>query len=865
MKILNSTELRNNIALIAMVYLILSAWLMQSANAASTDPCDAAFTYTIDKTSTGNWIYTFSTDCDKSNIYWTFNHATIGRQDLGYGKEFQHVFSEAGDWNVALFIDGGPFKDVQTISAPDPSECFINASDLGFHSSSSPSPSESALFHYYVTAPSSVINPKYTFDTGDGTVYTSLLDSHDHLAPIFHSYPVEGTFNACFSITDDAGFSCTVCEEVDVVAKTCTSSFDYETNDSDPFLYKFTAQDIDSDLKYTWRVDGEIVSSNSIMDYKFPKTGTYDLEMFSLNETTGDLCVSTESVYVVGCNTGFSYTIDKSSTDNWIYTFTANCTESKIYNWFFASEDGSSIEALYGQEVKHVFAKGGNWDVSLSLDRRTREEQIVTVPNPKECSFIVSYVDLSFVSSPEGELKGNYIHFNLAVPPNDKAMQYSLDLGDGRIYTDEQLKNSTGQLHNIFIPYREDGVFTACFSATNNNDFSCELCNDVEVVAEPCGTLFNYSQDEHNSLKYTFIADKPKDIDSSTTPFLYEKRYSFIWRVNGETITNTDSSFEYEFPSAGSWKVEMFMFNENTGELCTASETIEIKPEGNLYIQGELFADLVPIDGGKIILYKLKNDKWERVHEELVSNGEFKFKGLAKGKYLIHARGDEFIHQAFIPTYFVNGIGWQDAYEIDLTGSAEDIKITLIRSQNEIEGQGKLAGRIILTDLTNINDTEAVVILKDRQSQRAVKWTVSNQDHDFSFDELPFGSYQVTLEMPSHSVTKNFDITESQQSIEDIQLKPSDVLGVDETILTTMEVYPTVITDRLFISNSGYAGEQFELELVNILGNTTLKEKLRLNRQETVSLPLPAMEPGVYFLKTKNQEGKAVTIKLIKQ
>ncbi|MEO1256711.1 MAG: hypothetical protein AAFY41_17750, partial [Bacteroidota bacterium] len=210
---------------------------------------------------------------------------------------------------------------------------------------------------------------------------------------------------------------------------------------------------------------------------------------------------------------------------------------------------------------------------------------------------------------------------------------------------------------------------------------------------------------------------------------------------------------------------------------------------------------------------------------------------------------------------FVNGIAWQDGYELNLYGPVQELMVTLIRSQTLSAGSGKVQGRM----LADHPDEPYILLLKDQASKKVMKWAVSGPDQSFSFDELPFGRYLLTAEKPSQSVSRSFDLTENQPIVSDIELNPSLVLGQSDAFSNELGIHPTIIEDYVYLKNEAYAGHDFSVKLRSITGQLVMTEDLRLEAGQTAKLALPVLERGIYFIKMVNVEGHLKVAKLIKR
>ena len=341
------------------------------------------------------------------------------------------------------------------------------------------------------------------------------------------------------------------------------------------------------------------------------------------------------------------------------------------------------------------------------------------------------------------------------------------------------------------------------------------------------------------------------------------KDFTYEWKINDEFVS-ADSVFEYHFKEAGIYVVRFIVFDQKQNS-CTSEQQIQVTESSadSLYIRGFLFADVLPVDNGVVALYREENQEWIKVMETETVNGEYVFDDLVKGRYLMHARGNEAVHFAFIPTYFVNGISWIDAYHLDLKNPVEDVKITLIRSEElNASGLGALSGRISNGDET----TPDIVLLKDQVSGKVIKWTITDENHGFSFDQLPYGSYKVTAEKPGTSFSQSFELTELRPEILDIEMNPGVVSEVKDLMeLTTLNVYPTKFSNEIYLENNGYSNEDLSIELITTSGKRVVSQQISLGVAEKRTIKTFDANRGLLIMKVRSESGKVLTKRLIKE
>ncbi|MEL7145431.1 MAG: PKD domain-containing protein, partial [Bacteroidota bacterium] len=427
---------------------------------------------------------------------------------------------------------------------------------------------------------------------------------------------------------------------------------------------------------------------------------------------------------------------------------------------------------------------------------------------------------------------------------------YMVDFGDGTVV--QELVHEGTDAPAIRHTYEEDGSFLILYRVFTRLHGSCEQTREVQIGSmEPLMCEFEYDLDGT-----TFIGSPPENDHQNI-----EYRWTF-----GDGSDATDTSYvAHTYASSGKYTVCLEMFRDN--ESCRSCQEITVERANqtdSMYIHGSLFADLIPVDAGVVELYQKDNEEWLKIAESVTDQGSFKFEDLSRGEYLMYARGNEQLHFAFIPTYFVNGISWTDAYHLQLDQSAVEVKITLIRAEglNE-EGEGKIAGRIINSEQ---GEQETVILLQDLISKRVLKWTMSDENQSFQFTDLPFGRYQIKMEKPGDSFVKAFELTENAPEILNFEMNPGVVSDTDNELSQDfLKVFPTSVSEYLKIQNTRNYHQSLQIEFFSTAGNLVLSDHIHLGASQEHRVDLSGLQPGLLILRVRDEAGTSMIKRLIKE
>ncbi len=544
---------------------------------------------------------------------------------------------------------------------------------------------------------------------------------------------------------------------------------------------------------------------------------------------------------------GFSYQVDP--LDTLIYSFeTDSVRPNDSYHWFI---NGSSVSDT--SFFSYTFPdSGGNYlvmlEVSSGLDTCS-QSQMISILTPSVGDTTFCDAGFSFQVDPN-----NSLNYTFEIDSIQSGRSYAWLVGDSSVL------DSTSFVYT-FSP----GTHVVELSVFNAVD-TCSTSQELTVLDNTqdnpgfCDANFTFQETSSGEFTYSFAID-------SIQP---DKFYN--WFVD-ETLVESTSSFIYTFPEVGGYDVRLSVFDSL--DTCTVTQILIVSSPDTidtdtivsdaLYIKGRLFADVVPIVGS-LDLYKQTEDQWERVASVQSTEEGYSFEQLEKGNYLIHARGREEIHQVFLPTYFAKGRGWLDAYALDLYGSAEEVNVTLTRSELfGTDGVGTVEGRLL--DSGSASSGAYVVFLMDPSMKRALKWAVSDEiTGEFSFGSLPYGNYQLLVESPQRTASTAISITESQPGIS-VEMEIKEVItGLDEGFdeLSALKIFPSFVEGKLSIKNTG-SEEQMRLIFRSVSGKVLIQEEVRLGTGEMHSSDLSTLVPGVKLLQIVIDGGKEKNIKLIKK
>jgi hypothetical protein len=112
-------------------------------------------------------------------------------------------------------------------------------------------------------------------------------------------------------------------------------------------------------------------------------------------------------------------------------------------------------------------------------------------------------------------------------------------------------------------------------------------------------------------------------------------------------------------------------------------------------------------------------------------------------------------------------------------------------------------------------------------------------------------------EIVTNNITNNFSITVSGE--ETVTVEFMEIEGIDVIHLSSVEIYPNPVTDELIIKNA----EQVQRVVISNTLGQIVKEETLYGAHETV-ISTENLQSGLFFVTLKNNEGLAITRKIVK-
>lgn len=354
---------------------------------------------------------------------------------------------------------------------------------------------------------------------------------------------------------------------------------------------------------------------------------------------------------------------------------------------------------------------------------------------------------------------------------------------------------------------------------------------------------------------------------------------SIIWITNGDgNFDNNTLVNPTYFPGDSDNELGVVLLEMMVYSSCgSASDSVTILIEPYYSVEGKLWASQKAVNPGIVIAF-IENDVGTRAVqiESVEYDGTFKFEKLMEGNYYMYALPDTNNYDYIVPGYYANKLRWQSAYLLPVDANVYDIDIYLPSTDFVLPiGIASISGHMDKPSDTKYNSdiyctpwfensnnnfcrdglSNITVLLYDRTETKLLDYTLTDDNGNFYFNQLPFGNYIVDAEKagylsfpsplitlsPEHAHETNVILQINQKKI-GISLSPTTLEDINAT------VFPNPASTEINILFSNPLLLRSQLEIFDLRGNRVLSYNILIeNTSSTIKLDIIGLSSGLYF------------------
>ena len=682
----------------------------------------------------------------------------------------------------------------------------------------------------------------YLWDFGDGNSSTQVTPTHTYAQPgIYGVSLLINTAGGCFSSYFDS-------VQVGNQTAACSANFLANTLPNNQVQFFNLSNPLDSFAmaNYVWEFgDGTVDSSSFCCPIKtYNSPGTYEV-CFSFTTLNGCSASYCDSV-VVGnaCQAGFTF-----DTTGQAVNFT-NTSQGNNLNYFWSFGDGVTSTAI---SPNHTYLSAGTYSVCLLISNNagcvdSLCQSITVGPAGANCS-------ASFI--PLNQSNGQIVFQNSSVPVDSTLISsFVWDFGDGNF--DSVDYAVTAHQYNGFGPYQ------VCLTIETVGGCVDTYCDSVFITnAGNCQADFNATT---SGLTANF-----------TNTSIAGPNAVYNWFFGDSVGTSTQVNPSYTYPSAGTYSVILTLIDSTAGGICTDAIVQQVTVSnggggnsGTFSISGAVIADsMMPIFDGQVYLieYDSLTGTLTAVDSTSILGSFYQFTGITPGDYLIKAalQPNSPFYTNYLPTYLGDELFWFDAVGTVVTnGNVVNPTINLIAGSNP-GGPGFIGGSVSQgANKTTGDPVSGVSVLIFTANEEPVEHVKTDVDGNFSFDNLPYGTYHLYVDMMNHYserhvITLTADEPRSMQAIFEVVGNEVVATSLDNDLLADgLKAYPNPALERLRVEMTLTQPAEVSLRLINLMGQTLMQQSLG-QRQGRLSpeLNVGALPAGIYTLEVQTDQQTA--------
>lgn len=405
---------------------------------------------------------------------------------------------------------------------------------------------------------------------------------------------------------------------------------------------------------------------------------------------------------------------------------------------------------------------------------------------------------------------------------------------------------SNSNLQNPTHTYASNGTFVVTLNIGGTN---CQSSAYDTIVINPvsCQADFSWQADTVNSSLLHF-----SDLSSVTTT-------SWQWNF-GDGSVSSQQNPSHQFAQAGNYTVLLTINTPNCMDTISKSISI-VSNTGSLVLYA--YADSTILNTGTAVLYSYNTVNQTLVFKDSVQpvlyNGIylFNFTNIAIGNYklMIKLPNTSMLASSYYDTWFGNTFNWQNAAIMPITNGT-NFQIIVLQKNTVILplGNGIISGNIAKVVLGGTQAEKGVKVYLLKNDSSIITMAYSDSMGNFSFSDLPYGTYVLYPEITGvQTLPKHIILNSGGASEEGINF----ILHLN-TISTPLKsiksqeiecrVFPNPVSDMLNI-NLYSTGNNFQtIYITNVVGTIIYTTDVDSNEKNSFQINVSTYDRGVYFI-----------------
>jgi PKD repeat protein len=519
--------------------------------------------------------------------------------------------------------------------------------------------------------------------------------------------------------------------------------------------------------------------------------------------------------------------------------------------------DGNSATVWSAPLPAHNYAAPGSYTAKLivwSIDSSTMN---TICADSTTITVAVAYPACGTVLSVSGT--GATRSFTASNPAGTTGISYSWDYGDG---------STLGTGSNPSHTYTTSGFYTFTCTSTVSSP-ACSYVNTLSVyVLVPAPALYCSTLSANFTAAISSGTSNVTLTNTSTTvSFPYSRNVFVDW---GDGSSNTGTTHAYT--AVGTYTIKMkveWLDSVASYVYCrdSISKSVSITALSPGSIQGYIMYDssfgINPAMKVWLIQFNSTTNILSAVDSQSLPATAAKyyaFYNKTVGNYLVKAAivGGPTSGSGNVPTYSYSSATWNTATSVSPTpGSISYAHISMIVG-TVTTGPGFVGGNVSLGANKGASGGVAgmTMLLRDA-ANKVIKWATTNSNGDYSFSNVPIGTYTVYPESMNYATTPaTITISAGSPTVGNISFNQDDVkmslapralsVGAQSANAVVWSVYPNPASNKLTVTWKGLTGADAGLNIIDIAGKTVLEQQL-IGGTGAKTIDISSLRSGLYF------------------
>jgi PKD repeat protein len=514
------------------------------------------------------------------------------------------------------------------------------------------------------------------------------------------------------------------------------------------------------------------------------------------------------------------------------------------WQWDFGDNNSST-----SQSPMHTYSAAGTYRVCLIYTLSGQGQVIcsdttcqpvrVGNPNPTQCQAYFQY----------RVRQNGWVQFAAMVRPNSSntsATSVKWNFGDGTGWNDTMM--------NTRYQYTQSGVYNVCLAMSYQASPMGPVCTDtvcrrVRVVVAnptPCVAQFTHRQTAAGvSHFWALRANSPSSAN-----------HTYSWDF-GDGNTGSGRRVQHTYAQNGTYNVCLIVDCGGGNADTTCRRIVIGRPQIQPSIAGQIRVNRnQPADSAVVYLIALDTQAGTLTAVDstyTTPNGAYSFNNLNPGDYRIKAalQPSHPLYARRIPTYHTNSLHWSFANVITVNTNPAIANILLIAGNNP-GGPGFVGGLISQGANKKGDPMPGVLLILTDENDVPYEYTLTNQDGEYTFGNLPYGTYRVYIEVIGKDyLYQTVSITEGSTTVDNVNFEINEeflTTSVDDIIIDGgFGIAPNPASSELNVSFELKEASSYEIRVYNMVGQTVLRQQgaSSLGKQRA-KLDINALPNGIY-------------------